>query len=122
VVSISGGLAQVLVQVFDHVEGQRAALVGLLVEEAQRGDLVLVLRDVVGKGLDHGLGLRSACSEAREGDLIEVDVVDDLLALAAGAFDLVAQLGLVEGRAGGGHALGAGGFDLLRAAGCLRCG
>jgi hypothetical protein len=58
VVSISGGLAQALVQVFDHVEGQRAALVGLLVEEVQRGDLVLVLFQVVGKFLDHGLGLR----------------------------------------------------------------
>jgi hypothetical protein len=101
--------AQLLMQRFDHLEGQRAALVGLLVEKTQRADLVAVRGEVVGEGLDElarlGFGLRAV---AGEGDLVEVDVVDQLLALAAGAFDLVAQLGLVERGAGGGHALVAG--------------
>jgi hypothetical protein len=34
---------EVGVEFFDHLEAQRPALVGLLVEEIQRGDLVLVL-------------------------------------------------------------------------------
>lgn len=45
-------------QVFEHIEGQRAALVGLLVEKTEGGDFILVLCDVIGKGLDHRLGLR----------------------------------------------------------------
>ena len=49
-------------------------------------------------------------------------MVDELLALAAGVLDLVTQLGFVEGRAGGGHALGAGGGDLVRQQGVFRAG
>ena len=82
-------------QVFDHVEGERATLVRLLVEEAERRDLFLVLLQVAGKGLDDGVRLRFRLgAEAAEGDLVEVDVVDDLLAFAAGVFNLVAQGGL----------------------------
>ena len=84
-------------QLFEHVKGQRAALVGLLVEESDRGDFVFVLLDVIGKALNHGLG-RAFCllAEAAEGDLVEVDVVDELLALATGVFDLVAQFRTIK--------------------------
>jgi hypothetical protein len=76
--------------------------------------------DVVGKACDHLVGLRfGLLAEAGEGDLVEVDVVDELLALAAGGFDLVAQFGLVEGRAGGGHAQ-ARAAAISSAAACLR--
>ena len=100
-----------------------AALVGLLVEEVQRGDFVLVLFQVVGKGLNDRFGLRFGLfAEAGESHLIQVDVVDDLLTLAAGVFDFVAQFRFVEGRAGGGHALGTGGFNLFRQQGIFAAG
>ena len=74
-------------QVFQHVEGECAALVRLLVEKTEGGNLVLVLLDVIGKGLNHRFGLRfSLLTKTAEGDLIEVDVVDELLTLAAGGF------------------------------------
>jgi len=46
------------VQFFDHVEGECTALVGLLVEKGERGNVVFVLLKVVGKALDGGSGLR----------------------------------------------------------------
>ncbi|MEZ5627476.1 MAG: hypothetical protein R3E34_08125 [Rhodocyclaceae bacterium] len=97
-------------QCFDHLEGEGTSLVGLLVEEAEGGDLVLVLGQVGGEGVMMVL-LASAFAWAAkplEMDGVGVDVVDDLLALAAGGFDGVAQFGGVEGRAGGGDALLAG--------------
>ena len=97
-------------QVFDHVEGERAALVGLLVEEVQCIDVFAVRGDVVGEAGDDRLRLAfRLCAVAGEGDGVEVDVVDQLFAFAAGGFYLFAQLGPVEGRAGGGQALCAGG-------------
>ena len=90
-------LGEVRVQLFEHFQRERAALVVLLVEEAQGGDFVFVLGDGVGKALNHGLG-RAFCllAEAAEGDLVEVDVVDELLALATGVFDLVAQFRTIK--------------------------
>lgn len=51
-------LAQAFVQFFDHVEGECTALVGLLVEKGERGNVIFVLLEVVGKALDGGSGLR----------------------------------------------------------------
>lgn len=45
--------------------------------------------------------------------MIEIDVVDDLLALAAGVFDFVTQFRFVERRAGSRDAHQAGGFDFF---------
>jgi len=103
------------VQIFNHVEGQRTTLVGLLVEKVEGSNLVFVLFQVVGKFLDDCLRLCfGLLAETGEEDFIEVDVVDDLLAFATGVFDFVAQFRFVERRTGCGDALGASGLDFLR--------
>jgi hypothetical protein len=110
------------VQGFDHVEGERAALVGLLVEEAEAA-IRPCAAQIVGKGLYRRPRLRfGLLGKAREADLVEVDVVDELLALAAGVFDLVAQLR--AGRTGRRRRPRAwrGRLRSPRAAACLRCG
>ncbi|MNJ69161.1 hypothetical protein D3C77_654780 [compost metagenome] len=77
-------------QVFDHFEGERAALEGLPVEIVQRSDFIFMLLYVSGKCLDYRLGLFfGLLAETGKYHLIQIDVVDKLLALAAGVFDLV---------------------------------
>ena len=53
---------QMLMQLFNHREGELSALIGLLVEEAESGDLVLVLGDIAGEAVDHGSCRVSACA------------------------------------------------------------
>ena len=110
-------------QRFDHLEGQRPAPVGLLVEKAQGLDLVTVLGDVVHKRGHRHVGLRFGLGAvAGKADLVGRQVVDQLLTLAARAFDLVAQAGCIKRRAGGRHSQGPGGGQLRRRQGFFTAG
>ena len=90
-------MAQAFAELRDHLEGQRPALVGLLIEEAQCFDLVLVFLQVVRK-FTNGLFclFGCACRESSKDHLVHVQVVNDLFSLSPGVFNGIAQVWTVE--------------------------
>ena len=98
-------------QLFQHVKGQRTALVGLLIEKAKGSNFVFVLCDVAGKASYGGLCLRfRLLVKTRKDDLIQVDMVNDLLTVTAGVFYFFSQFWFIKWCASSSYALSARGL------------